>query len=45
MTGVVKRRHPRQNAVVPEDFLMVFRDEVMNYKGELNISVVAFWQG
>ena len=29
----------------PKIFLMVFRDETMDYEGELKIGVVAFWQG
>ena len=31
--------------MVPKDFLMVFRDETMDYKGEFKIGVVAFWEG
>ena len=31
-------RHPRQNTVVPKDFLILFRDEMMDYnKGELRL--------
>ena len=29
----------------PNIFLMVFRDETMDYKGEFKTGVVAFWQG
>ena len=46
MTGVVERNLSQsqilkgiqdKNTVVPKDFLMVFRDEMMDYKGELRL--------
>ena len=40
------KRHKRQKMRwYPKTFLMVFRDETMDYKGEFKIGVVAFWQG
>ena len=45
-TGVVERNWSQsqilkgtqdQNTVVPKDFLLVFRDEIMDYKGELRL--------
>ena len=46
MTGVVERNLSQsqvlkgiqdKNTVVPKDFLMIFRDEMMGYKGELGL--------
>ena len=55
MTGVFKRSLSQsqilkgiqdKNTVVPKYFfLMVFRDKIMDYKGELNKILVASWQG
>ena len=46
MTGVVEgnwsqsqilKRIQDKNTIVPKDFLMFFRDEIMDYKGELRL--------
>ena len=46
MTGIVERNlSPSQilkgvqdkNTVAPKDFLMIFRDEMMDYQGELRL--------
>ena len=39
------KRHPKQKNGSAERFFDDFRDEMMDYKGKLRFSVLAFWQG